>query len=124
MKRRAQKRREVLEASGNAGESFQTPLATLHGFQGLADIFLNPLPDGIEDTFLTGKLKIAGIDLLLAYHDFQANEGSQDYGTEIDFTASMSIAKYYSAFVGGAVYDADDFCTDTTKIWVILTADF
>lgn len=116
--------REVLEASGTAGESFQTPLATLHGFQGLADIFTNPLPDGVEDTFLTGKLKVVGIDLLLAYHDFQASEGSQDYGTEIDFTASMPFAKYYSAFIGGAVYDADDFGTDTTKIWVMLTADF
>ena len=113
---------EVLEGDGTQG--FQTPLATLHAFQGLADIFLNTPADGIEDLFVTGKLKIAGIDMMLAYHDFSANKGGQDYGTEIDFTASLPFANYYTLFIGGAVYDADNFATDTTKIWAMLSADF
>ncbi|MGI9289720.1 MAG: alginate export family protein [Gammaproteobacteria bacterium] len=115
---------EVLEGNGNAGESFQTPLATLHAFQGFADLFLNPLPDGIEDLFVTGKLKVAGIDLTLAYHDFSANEGSQDYGTEVDFKASVPFAEHYTFLLGGAFYNADDFATDTTKYWAMLTASF
>ena len=48
---------EVLEGSGTAGESFQTPLATLHKFNGWADQFLLTPGTGLQDTYLQGTAK-------------------------------------------------------------------
>ena len=96
----------------------------LHIFQGRADKFLNPLPNGVEDLFLTGTLKVSGVKVDLAYHDFQSNKNSINYGNEVDLIANFPFAKYYSLFVGGAYYKAKDFATDTTKVWVMFTADF
>ena len=115
---------EVLGGGGAAGESFQTPLATLHIFQGRADKFLNPLPNGVEDFFISGNYKFRGVNMKLTYHDFSANVGSSSYGNELDFTATMPFAKHYTAFAGIAYYSADEFATDTTKIWLMFTANF
>ena len=38
---------------GNGARGFSTPLATLHAFQGWADVFLNTPADGVDDASLT-----------------------------------------------------------------------
>lgn len=98
--------------------SFRTPLATLHKFQGWADKFLTTPPAGIEDLSIgiagaVGKLKLAG-----TWHDFSANEGGADYGTELDLVATYPITTRLSAQLKYANYDADTFATDTTKVWL------
>lgn len=113
---------EVLESDD--GVSFKTPLATLHKFQGFADKFLATPPNGIEDSYIKLVTKLGGVKLVAFYHDFEANEGSMDYGSEIDFVASYAFNKNYSVLFKYAAYDADEFSTDTDKVWLMLTAAF
>ena len=108
---------EVLGAGDGVG--FKIPYATLHKFQGWADKFLVTPGDGIEDLYvgLAGKLgpvKLAGI-----YHDFQAEDSSADYGSEIDLVASWAYDKHWSFQLKYASFSSDSSAyTDTYKAWV------
>lgn len=106
------------------GVGFTTPLATLHKYQGFADKFLNTPGDGIEDIYFTAKTKLSGIKLSATYHDFSADEGSADWGSEIDLVAAYAINKHYNLLLKIASYDADDHGTDTDKIWLQMAAKF
>lgn len=115
---------EVLGADdGRALTSFQTPLATLHKFQGFADKFLTTPPDGIRDTyasagFVVPKLaRFAPITFLATYHRFDSDRLDLHYGNEVNLVATaklgrtLFLAKY-------ADYHADQFATDTRKFWL------
>jgi hypothetical protein len=117
---------EVLGADeGVAVTSFQTPLATLHKFNGWADKFLVTPPYGLRDLYGTigyGWKKKAGLDaigLTASYHRFDSDRFGLHYGNEIDAQASFKKGKY-TALVKYADYDADLFATDTRKFWVSL----
>jgi len=73
---------EVLGGDNEPGKAFRTPLATLHAFQGWADKFLATPDGGIEDLFATVKYKAGRWNLTGVYHDFSAETGGGDYGTE------------------------------------------
>src|SRR5690606_33539934 len=70
---------EVLGADN--GRGFQTPLATLHAFNGFADMFLTTPGTGIEDLYFSLGTQIAGVNLTAFYHDFSAETGGADYGS-------------------------------------------
>ena len=78
---------------------------------------------GIEDTYVKLGTKVGAVNIGLAYHQLQANEGSLDYGSEINLVASTKIgvvdmmAKY-------ADYQADDLATDTRKFWLMFATTF
>ena len=122
---------EELEADGTKGR-FTAPLGTGHGFHGWADKFVSVPSTGIEDTHLKASYTIKsdtgsflnGMKFDFRYHDFDANEGSADYGNEIDIKISKKFKDHYSATFIYADYDAEDFATDTTKFWLILGAKF
>lgn len=111
---------EVL--GGDSQRAFQTPLATLHKFQGWADKFLVTPTSGIEDFYAkagyapgqVGPLK--GTKFLAIYHDFAGEQDGADLGSEFNFLASTKwrdlgfTLKY-------ADYEADAFATDTQKFW-------
>ena len=113
---------EVLGGDVTAGQGFQTPLATLHKFQGWADKFLSTPVGGIRDANVGATAKLFGATFGVYYHDFESDEGSMDYGQEIDVSALWKIGKYYSILLKGASYDAKDFSTDTNKAWIQLQA--
>ena len=113
---------EVLESDNNV--SFKTPLATLHKFQGFADKFLLTPADGIKDSYLKVATKIGGVKLVAFYHDFEAESGGMEYGSEIDFIAAYSFSKNYKVLFKYAAYDADDYASNTDKAWLMLTAAF
>ena len=121
---------EVLEGNGIAGESFLTPLATLHKFNGWADKFLATPPDGLEDLYIEASANILKGNMSLVYHDFSADNGSSDYGDEIDFVAKWGFGKYYSVLAKFALYSGDSEApitflqADVDKYWVMLTAAF
>ncbi len=104
--------------------AFRTPLATLHKFQGWADKFLLTPANGIEDVYLGIAGKIGKVNLGATWHDFSADEGSAEYGTEIDLVATLPINKSVQVQLKLADYNADDFATDTTKIWFSLMVNF
>lgn len=117
--------REVLSGDATrAGHRFQTPLATLHAFQGWADKFLVTPPQGIEDTYAGVAAKAGGIDLQAAYHDFRAQAASRRYGSEWNLQASRRFGGRYDVLAKFADYRADGLARDTRKLWLQVAASF
>lgn len=106
------------------GAAFRTPLATLHAFQGWADKFLATPGEGVNDLFLTVKYKVGAWNLTGVYHDFSAEAGSLDWGTELDLSAGRKLGDRYGVLFKTAFYDADAHATDTNKFWIMLTAAY
>ena len=109
------------------GVGFATPLATLHKFNGWADQFLGTPGDGLVDIYATVAGKVLGGNLSVTYHDFSAEEGSADYGSEIDAVYAKGFAKNYKAGIKLASYSAGDASTgkvDTDKVWLFVSAAF
>jgi hypothetical protein len=112
---------EELGSDGGVA-AFQTPLATLHAFNGWADLFLTTPANGLRD-YYAGISKTFGLPFLpgikadLVYHQFDSDVGSLDYGSEWDASLGFKLgsvgllAKY-------ANYDADGFAVDTEKFWL------
>lgn len=117
---------EVLGADkGLAFTSFQTPLATLHKFQGWADKFLTTPPNGIRDLYASagyGWKKLAGFDAInaaLIYHRFDSDRLNLHYGDEWDAMISARKGRW-TATAKFASYDAKEFASDTRKLWLQL----
>jgi hypothetical protein len=109
--------REVLGSDdGNYG--FQTPLATKHAFNGWADKFLATPATGLQDQYVMVGGKLAGTTLKAFYHDYAADEGDAEYGTETNIVAARGFGEHYKAGIKFADYHADDFATDTQKVWL------
>ncbi len=111
---------EALEGDRNG--AFQTPLATLHGQNGWADMFLTTPDYGLEDRSITLSTKVGGVKLKVAYHDYEAESGGRatgsDYGDEWNFVAKKRFGKHYSVLAKYASYSADDYKEDMDKLWL------
>jgi hypothetical protein len=117
---------ELLGADkGVAFTSFQTPLATLHKFNGWADKFLTTPPNGVQDYYGQagyGWKKVANMDAinaLIVYHRFDSARLGLHYGNEWDVLLSAKKGRW-TATAKLASYDADKFATDTRKLWLQL----
>jgi hypothetical protein len=110
--------------SGPGNRAFQTPLATKHAFQGWADVFLTTPADGVEDLYFGATAPLFGGTLQAWYHDFSTEQGSDDYGSEIDLSYAHPIpgVKGLVGLVKYATYDSDDEArsVDTDKVWLQL----
>ncbi|MEX2488084.1 MAG: alginate export family protein [Pseudomonadales bacterium] len=116
---------EVLEGNDRvAGEAFVTPAATLHAFQGWADQFLATPPAGIDDRYVSVSGGLFGGNVGLTWHKFEAESGSADYGNEWDLAFSRKLTDHFSLLLKVARYQEDGFSVDTTKAWLMLSADF
>lgn len=127
---------EVLGAdSGLALTSFQTPLATLHKFNGFADKFLVTPPNGLRDIYFGAgyalpKAKLLpGFNINLTWHQFKSDRLNQKYGNEWNAVGGFKIgkkvsllAKYANYRRSGAANFAGD--ADTRKYWVELDYAF
>ncbi|WP_193166141.1 alginate export family protein [Microbulbifer hainanensis] len=113
---------EVLGSDNGVG--FATPLATLHAFQGFADQFLTTPAEGVEDRYLNLSSALLGGKVGLAYHRFDAAEGSARWGNEVDVSYGRALTKQLSFLVKYASYSADDYGVDTDKVWLMLSARF
>jgi hypothetical protein len=118
---------EVLEGDGARG--FATPLATLHAFQGWADVFLTTPADGIRD--LNGSVSWTdetlplgrSLTLTARHHDFSSDDGDADFGSEFDAVATWRINQRWSLEAKAAFFDGEDpRFADRDKIW--LAAEF
>ncbi len=108
---------EVL--GGGDGVGFKTPYATLHKFQGWADKFLVTPADGIEDLYLSLAGALGPVKLAAIYHDFQAEDSSTDYGSEINLVANWAYDSNWSFQLKFASFSSDSSAyTDTDKAWM------
>ena len=120
---------ERLEGDGLT--ALQTPLATLHAFNGWADKFLVTPPTGLRDLYVDGGYTVAadsgflsGTGFRFAFHDFRSTENDLHYGREWDAMISRNLYGPVSLTLKFAYYDAIDFASDTTKGWLQLDARF
>jgi hypothetical protein len=108
---------------GDGVSAFQTPLATLHAFNGWADRFTTTPANGLEDRYATlgGKLGSGRLQDKLAWtvswHDFAAERGGASYGTELDASLGFPLPGGLSGLVKVADYRSDGFGRDTLKAW-------
>ena len=102
---------------------FQTPLATLHVFQGWADKFLATPPQGIEDRYVAVEATLHGFTAVLGWHDFRAAAIPRSFGQEWNLSVSRKLGDRYELLGKFADYRADGFATDTRKAWLMLTAN-
>ena len=121
--------REVLSGergtfTATTNPAFQTPLATLHPFQGWADKFTTTPSAGVLDTYLGLSLKLAGWSGQAIWHEFGAEATDADYGTELDLVVSRKFAERYEFLAKYADYSARELFTSTRKFWLQLSADF
>jgi hypothetical protein len=107
---------------GDGQHALQTPLATLHAFNGWADKFVVTPPGGLEDRYLAvsgafgrggyaGKLKWAA-----AWHDYRADTGGR-YGREWNASIGFPVRGPVTGLVKLADYRSHGFARDTTKLW-------
>lgn len=106
------------------GASFRTPLATLHAFQGWADMFLATPNEGINDLYATIRYKAGKWNLTGVYHDFSSEAGSGDYGSEFDLSAGTKLTENYGVLFKGAFFSTDSSYPDVTKYWIMFTASY
>ncbi|VAX11060.1 hypothetical protein MNBD_GAMMA26-1860 [hydrothermal vent metagenome] len=120
------------EQEGDRTGAFTTRLATLHGQNGWADMFLSGgrgTPNcGLQDTSFSLSTKVGGVKLKAVYHDYEADGSSScarangargsDYGDEINLVAVKKFGKHYHALVKYARFSSDDYLEDVDKLWI------
>ncbi len=111
------------DATG-ANRAFQTPLATLHRWQGWADRFTTTPPGGVEDRYVAASSTVAGFSLQAAWHDFSSAATGAGYGRELDLSASRRFAERWELLLKLADYRTGGFSVDTRKAWLQLSASF
>ena len=115
---------EQLGSDATANVAMQTPLATLHAFQGWADRFLTTPATGLVDTYISVQHKIGQFDLVAVWHDYEADRGDLSYGSEWNLQASTSINTNLTLTLKYADYQTDNFSVDTQKLWLMAEARF
>jgi hypothetical protein len=96
---------ELLNSDGGRA-SFQTPLATLHKFNGFADAFLTTPTNGLHDYYTwVGTVCPLEINHKLILHYFTTDEGGEALGWEIDYVATRKITKNFSVLLKLALLD-------------------
>lgn len=118
------------QLGGNGANGFATPLATLHAFQGFADLFLATPGTGLSDVY--GQVSyavrdVSGLgDIRLSgwYHDFSSDVGSFDEGEEIDLQASIAPWTGVSFAVKYASYSGTATRPDISKFWLTVGYKF
>ena len=109
---------EVLGSGSNTG--FKTPLATLHAFNGWADLFLATPAAGLRDSYLRGTATLPGaLALTLVQHWYEADRTGINLGTEFN---AMVTRKFGSNFTGTVKYAdfrrVSQTVPNAKKIWV------
>jgi len=104
------------------GVSFRTPLATLHAFNGWADLFLTTPANGLRNTYVKAVANLPeGFGFTGFYHWFKADRLGADYGTELDLMLSRKFGKAVTAAVKYARFDRELLTLpDVTKFWLQL----
>ena len=122
---------EVLGTDSNdagAGRaSFRTPLATVHPFNGWANVFATIPPEGLRDLYGFVQLTLPyDVPLRAVYHTYEADAGGADLGQEIDFMASKKFGQNWIVTAKYAFYDGKEPPTpfDVHKFWAQLEFNF
>lgn len=115
---------EKLGANALAGRSLQTPMATLHKFNGWADLFLTTPANGLQDIYggiaykIEGVKALPGLNVAATYHQYDSAIGGVDFGREWNASLGFKLARGVNVLAKYADYSARGFGTDTRKFWL------
>lgn len=121
---------EVLGADDDSDGRFTTPLATLHKFNGFADVFLGTPTAGLEDIYVKGGYKtgpvgpLPFINMFAVYHDYSSNENGIDLGSEIDAVIATKVAKNVGLVFKFADYSQGDDGTPFSRTRYSVQLDY
>ena len=98
---------------------FKTPLATLHAFNGWADLFLATPAAGLQETYLRATANLPeAIALTASYHHFETDVGGTKLGKEFDAQLSRKFGKSVTALLKYAAFRRDSLTLpNVQKIW-------
>ena len=98
---------------GNGVIGFATPLATLHAFNGWADMFLTTPVNGLKDFYLKASYVLPmdfvaakALNLTASWHDFKTDNldrgigGEWDLQTELVVDSRLSFLAKYADYAG------------------------
>ena len=108
-----------------SGAAFRTPLATLHAFQGSADLFLVTPDAGLVDVY--GSLGDDRLDweFEVTLHRFSAEDGGGSFGRELDLSVTRPLGSTYALTLEAAFFDGrTSMFPDTTKAWLMVTGSY
>lgn len=110
---------------GNGARAFQTPLGTLHAFQGWADVFLTTPPNGLQDANIGLTIRPAwkakhfsGMELTARYHSFEAERDGADLGDEFNLLAQAAVSKQITVLAKWADYDGAPGLPSRQRFWL------
>jgi hypothetical protein len=129
---------EVLGSGANSGVAggrtgFETPLATLHAFNGWDDVFLTTPADGLQDIYTYAQVTLPEqIPVRFVFHKYNAVNGGGNYGEEYDVVASKKFGKNWTVMANYAYYQGEDAAApsltaanvDIQKVWVSVEFKF
>lgn len=111
------------DAAGGAGKGLQTPLATLHKFNGWADVFLTTPAKGLQDFYAGAAYKFDGVKVLpglnaaVVWHKFESDVGNLKYGDELNASLGFKLGSF-AVLAKYADYNAKGFGVDAKKFWL------
>ncbi|GAB6196422.1 alginate export family protein [Lysobacter xanthus] len=109
---------------GNGVHALQTPLASLHGFNGWADRLTTTPPGGLEDRYVGAggtfakSRKAGALEWAVVAHDYRADRGSAKYGQELDASLAVPFSKTFKGLIKAADYRDERIARDSTKVWL------
>jgi len=105
--------------AGDGSSAFQTPFATLHAFQGFADLFLTTPNSGLRDHAIEVSVPVQTVKIGASWHRYDSDAGHQRLGTELNLTAAYDVQPQLNLLLKVACYQADSFAVDTHKVWLM-----
>lgn len=108
---------------------FRTPLATLHAFNGFADVFLGQRTTGgtggLTDIYISHSLPIFwGVKMTNTIHAFGDNELSTGRGWEIDTVFAKKFDEHFLGIIKIAHFESESALPTTTRASVELNYSF
>lgn len=113
---------ESLEGDGSRG--FSTPLATLHAFNGFADMFLATPSNGLNDLYFKAAFPLLdGVTATVFVHKFESEMGNVDFGEEYDAVLGYKVNKNFSVTAKLAIFKGEAK-PDIDRLWIQLDGKF
>jgi hypothetical protein len=113
------------QLNGDGRRGFATPLATLHLFQGWADVFLTTPARGIQDLNVSLSVKpkiklphLSNLELFARYNDFSYQQGSGSLGHEVNLQATAALTKQVTGLIKYADYSGVPGFPSRSKLWL------
>lgn len=110
---------EVL-GSDHGRYGLQTPLASLHAFNGWADQFVHTPLGGLRDGYASISGSLGTVALTATYHRYDADADDARYGTEWGVQAQRALSAQLNVLAKAARYRAADYAEDSDTLWLQL----